>query len=69
MIQEQTKEELIKEIIIERLRNMSPNVKVSLGSSGQFLKRDELIKEVTEDTKLGKKIIKIQLAYIHSFKR
>ena len=60
--------EIIKNIIIERIRTMSPNVKITLGSNKGFLNKDELISEVENDTELGKKIIKIQLRYIQALK-
>ncbi|HLC55445.1 MAG TPA: hypothetical protein VJJ75_02835 [Candidatus Nanoarchaeia archaeon] len=65
----QDKDETIKNIVIERLRQMSPNFKVALGDRGRFLKRDELIKEIEDDTSLGHQIIKIQLLYLESLKK
>ena len=62
------KEELIKKIIMERIRAMAPNVKIALGSKGKFLDKDQLLREVSEDTPTGKKIMEIQLRYIRALK-
>lgn len=69
MNEQEDLEELKKKIVIERLRQAPPNVKVSFGmSSGKFMERDELIKNVEENTEIGNKIIKIQLNYLKAFK-
>ena len=61
--------EIKKEITIERLRQAPPTVEVSFGmSNGNFMNRDELIKNVQEDTEIGKRIINIQLEYLKAFK-
>ena len=57
----------IRELVIERLKNLSSNLKVSIGSLGEFSK-DELIKNVQEKNDVGKKIIEIQLEYLRAFK-
>jgi len=57
----------IRELVIERLKNLSSNLKVSIGSLGEFSK-DELIKNVQEKNDVGKKIIEIQLEYIRALK-
>jgi len=62
-------EELKKEIVIERLRQTPPNVKISFGmSDGRFLDRDELIEQVQNNTEIGKKIVIVQLEYLKAFK-
>ncbi len=67
--QEEIKE-LKKNIVIERLRQAPPTVKISFGmSEGKFMDRDELIDHVEKDTQIGNKIIEVQLAYLKSFKR
>lgn len=62
------KEELIRKIVIERIRAMSPRVRIALGEKGEFLGRDELLKEVEDRTDLGEKIIQIQLRYLQALK-
>lgn len=69
MTEEKDLEELKKKIVIERLRQAPPNVKISFGmSKGNFMQRDELIKNVEDNTEIGNKIIKIQLNYLKAFK-
>lgn len=62
-------EELKKEIVIERLRQAPPTVKIAFGSSNEFMNRDELIDQVEKDTEIGKRIINIQLEYLKAFKK
>ena len=62
--------EIKKEIVIERLRQAPPSVKISFGmSEGKFMNRDELIKNVEQDTDLGNKIVNLQLEYLKAFKK
>ena len=63
-----SKEEVVRKIVIERIKNMAPNVKIALGSKGDFLDRNDLLKEVTKNTDIGKKIIDIQLRYMRALK-
>ena len=62
------KELLIKKIVIERIKNMAPNVKIALGSKGEFLDRNDLLTEVNGNTSTGNKIIEIQLRYMRALK-
>jgi len=62
-------DELKKEIVIERLRQAPPTVKIAFGSLNEFMNRDELIEQVEKETDIGKRIVKIQLEYLKSFKR
>ena len=57
----------IRQLVVERLRYMSSNIKVSIGSLGDFTK-DELIKNVQDNSNIGKKIIEIQLEYLRALK-
>lgn len=58
-----------KKITIERLRQAPPTMKVSFGTEGgEFIDRDEMIKQVEKDTETGKKIIKLQMNYLKAFK-
>jgi len=62
-------DEIKKQIAIERLRQTPSTVRISFGTSGvDFMNRDEMIEQVEKDTDIGKKIIKIQLEYLKSFK-
>lgn len=58
------KEQLIRKIVIERIKSMAPNVKIALGSKDGFLGKSELIEEINNNTPLGKKIIDIQFRYL-----
>lgn len=62
--------ELEKDIVIERLRQAPPTLSISFGmSEGKFMNRDELIDNINKETEVGKNIIKIQMAYLRSFKK
>lgn len=62
-------EELEKQITLARLRQAPPTFKVSFGmSDGKFLSRDELIQQVQQNTDIGQKIIKVQMAYLKALK-
>lgn len=61
------KDSEIRELVIARLRTLSSNRKISIGSSGDF-GRDELIERVKNNDEIGKKITEIQLQYLESLK-
>lgn len=60
--------EEFRKIVIKRLEAMPENVRVSMGSMGTF-SRDELIKNVSEDTAMGKFILEMQIKYMQSMRR
>ncbi|MFH1863677.1 MAG: hypothetical protein ABIJ85_02035 [bacterium] len=62
------KDSEIRELVIARLRTLSSNKKISIGSSGDF-SRDELIERVKNNDEVGKKITEIQLQYLESLKQ
>lgn len=66
--QSNSKEDMLKQIVLERLRQTSPNFKVALGSKEGFLHKEQLINEVSKNTDLGRKIIDIQRKYLESLK-
>jgi len=57
----------VKDLVIARLGVLSPNKKISIGSSGEFT-RDELIERVEKEDEIGIKIVKIELEYIRAIK-
>jgi len=57
----------IKRLVIIRLKTMPPNIKISIGPR-KDLSREGLLKEVENETELGKLIIKMQLEYLRSMK-
>jgi len=60
---------LKKDIVLGRLRQAPPTLRISFGSKGKFLVRDELIKEVNKDTAIGKRIVEMQIAYMKALKK
>lgn len=58
----------IRQLVLERLKSFPSGKKVSIGSDGDFTK-EQLIKHVNEQDKVGQKIVEIQLAYLQSFKK
>ena len=61
------KQEEIKNLVIARLEVLPSDVSISIGSQGQFT-RDELIKHVEKNDKIGKKIIEVELEYLQKLK-
>lgn len=60
-------DEDIKKLVIARLQTLSPDKKISIGSSGEF-SRDELIQKVKDEDIIGKKIIEIEMEFLRSLK-
>jgi hypothetical protein len=54
-------------IVLERLRVIPRTVNLNIGSYGSF-SRDQLIEEVTNKTEIGELVVKMQMAYLRSFK-
>ena len=61
------RKEEIKKLVIARLDALPPNVLISVGSEGHFNK-EELIKQIENDTEIGKKMIEIELEYLRKLK-
>jgi hypothetical protein len=57
----------LKKLVIVRLEAMPPNIRISLG--GKDLSKEDLIKEVKQDSKIGKTIVSMQIEYLRSMKR
>lgn len=57
----------IRKLVVARLRLLSRNRKISIGSSGEY-SVDELIDRVQNNDPIGKKIVEIQLQYLQSLK-
>lgn len=57
----------IQELVLERLKTMPEHVQVHMGDIGVFEKAD-LIREVKDETKLGKKIMEFEMAYLRALK-
>lgn len=54
-------------IVLERLRIMPRTIKLNIGMYGSFTK-EELIKEISDKTKIGDMVIQMQMSYLRSFK-
>jgi hypothetical protein len=58
----------IRELVKARLSTFPVDKKICIGSYGEF-SRDDLIKHVSKEDDIGKKIIEIELAYIRALKK
>jgi hypothetical protein len=56
----------IKELVIAQLRTMPENVGIAFGESAYL--RDDLIKHVELEDKIGKQIVKVHMNFLTSFK-
>lgn len=65
--EDKEKKEEIKKLVIARLDALPPNISISVGSEGHFNK-EELIKQIENDTEIGKKMIEIELEYLRKLK-
>lgn len=57
----------LKKIVIARLGILPSDKKISMGSSGEFTKK-EMIKHVEKEDPIGEKIVKVHLDYLQSLK-
>ena len=64
----EAKQELVRKIVLERIKTMAPNVKIALGSREGFLNKEQLLEEVSKDTPVGKKIVEIHWRYLKALK-
>jgi len=62
------KTEMKKNIVVERIKTMSPNFRIALGSKGQFLSKENMLTEIKNNTETGQKIIEIQFRYLQALK-
>lgn len=65
--EDKQKKEEIKKLVIVRLDALPSNISISVGSEGHFNK-EELIKQIENDTEIGKKMIEIELEYLRKLK-
>lgn len=57
----------LKDLVLARMEVIPSNVKISVGSEGQFTK-EQIIKEIRENSEIGKKMIEIELTYLRKLK-
>jgi len=60
-------DEEIRKIVTARLKVLSPDTMISIGSDGSFSK-DELIQRVEAKDDIGNKIAQIEIEWLRSFK-
>ncbi len=58
-------EEYVKKLVIERLRTIPPNQSFSIIGYGRF-SRDDLIREVMNDSPLGRQKIESELRFLRA---
>ena len=54
-----------RKLVLARLENMPPNMKLSIGGQGSLSKQD-LINHVKAGDEIGEKFVKIQLTYLRA---
>ena len=57
-----------KDLIIIRLETLSPKLHFSSGADSQNFSRDEMIKEVKNNTKVGKEFVATELEFLRAIK-
>ena len=57
----------IKQLVIERLKTIPRDKKLSIGGMGNFTV-DELIKRVEKSDNVGQKVIEVQMEFLQSLK-
>lgn len=57
----------ISQLVIERLKEIPSNKKISIGGKGDFTV-EELIKRVKKNDEIGQKIIKVEMTFLQSLK-
>lgn len=60
-------DEEIRKLVVARLKVLSPETVISLGSDGSF-SRDELVEKVQEGDRIGEKLAEIQMEWLQSLK-
>jgi hypothetical protein len=57
----------IRELVIARLESLPDNLKISIGSDGEFSKH-ELIAHINDNDPIGHKVIEVQMNFLRSLK-
>ena len=60
-------DESIRQLVIERLKTIPPDKKISIGERGDFT-AEELISRVQKNDEIGQKIIEVQVKFLQSLK-
>lgn len=61
--------EELKKIVIERLKSMPENLKVSLGDKEGFLSKKEIVENIEKETEMGIALYNIQVYHLLSLKK
>ena len=56
----------IKRLVTERVKTMSGNIRIHVGSNQTTLSKEEIIKNISNDTQVGQRLVKQQMAYIQA---
>lgn len=57
----------VRKLVVARLKVLSPNMVISIGSEGSF-SRDELVQRVERGDAIGEKLAEVQMEWLRSFK-
>lgn len=57
----------IRQLVIERLKAIPSDKKISIGNKGNFT-TEELIKRVEKNDEIGQKIVEIQMTFLQALK-
>jgi len=57
----------IRQLVVERLKEIPSNKKISIGGKGDFTMQ-ELIKSVEKNDEVGQKVVEIQMKFLQSLK-
>jgi len=60
-------DEEIRKLVVARLKVLSSDILISVGSEGSF-SRDELVKKVQDGDRVGEKLAEIQMGWLQSLK-
>lgn len=65
--QKKSRDEEIQQLVIERLKTIPPDKKISIGGEGNFTV-EELIDRVKKNDEIGQKIVEVQMNFLQSLK-
>jgi len=63
-----TKNQEIKQLVLDRLKVLSPGTIISIGSEGDFT-RDQMIENVEDSTEIGELFTEMQIEWLRSFQK
>ncbi len=58
----------LKQLILVRLESMPDTIRISVGSEGKELSKEDLVEHVKKEDSLGKMFIEMQLKYLRTMK-